>query len=127
MAVPNQILDGTPAYGTTSITINAVTYIVNKETITPNWSNAETYNADGTPNQKRWTKGRYTAEYELQLASGSTAFPPPGSTFTRTPPNETSAVTFVTTTVPFEAENAPGSIRTAKVSAESTVNAITTA
>ena len=48
MPVPNQILDGTPAYGTTSITINAVTYIVNKETITPNWSSAETFNADGT-------------------------------------------------------------------------------
>lgn len=127
MAIPNQILDGTPAYGTTSITINSVTYIVNKETITPNWTSTETQNADGTPNQKRWTKGRYTAEYELQLASGSTAFPPAGSTFTRTPPNETSPVTFVTTSVPYEAENSPGSIRTAKVTAESTVNAITTA
>jgi len=127
MAVPSQILDGTPAYGTTSITINAVTYIVNKETITPNWTDAETFNADGTPNQKRWTKGRYTAQYELQLASGSTAFPPPGSTFTRTPPNETSSVTFVTTTVPYEADNGPGTIRVANVTAESTVNAITTA
>lgn len=119
MAVPNQILDGTPAYGTSSITIDSVTYIVNKETITPNWATAEDFTASGLPNRKRWTKGRYTWQGELQLADSSTEFPTPGATFTRTPPNEASAVTFAVTTVPYEADNQPGSIRVANVTAES--------
>ena len=119
MAIPNQILDGTPAYGTDIITINAVTYIVNKETITPNWTSAEDHTAAGLPGRKHWTKGRYTWQGELQLASASTAFPAAGATFTRTPPNETSALTFAVIGVPFEADNAPGAIRVVNVSAES--------
>jgi len=119
MPVPNQILDGTPAYGTTTITINAVTYIVNKKTITPNWSSTEDFTAAGLPNRKHWTKGRYTWQAELQLASGSTAFPAPGATFTDTPPNETSAVTFAVTVVPQEEDNTPGGIRVVNVTAES--------
>jgi len=119
MAIPNQILDGTPAYGTDTITINAVTYIVNKETITPNWASTEDFTAAGLPNRKHWTKGRYTWQGELQLASSATAFPAPGATFTRTPPNETSAVTFAVTVVPFEADNTPGGIRVLNVTAES--------
>ena len=127
MSVPNQILDGTPAYGTNTITVNAVTYIVNKETCTPNWGTAENHTAAGLPNQKRWTKGRYTYQGEWQLATSGTAFPPPGTTFTYTPPNEASAATFVVTTVPFESSNQPGEIRVANVTAESVVNSITTA
>jgi hypothetical protein len=119
MAVPNQLLDGTPQYGTDSITINSVTYIVNKETITPSWASTEDFTAAGLPSRKHWSKGRYKWTGELQLASGSTAFPAPGATFTRTPPNESLAVMFAVTEVPFEADNTPGGIRVVNITAES--------
>jgi hypothetical protein len=119
MAVPNQILDGTPAYGTATITIGITTYIVNKETITPSWASTEDFTAAGLPSRKHWTKGRYKWTGELQLVDSSTVFPAPGATFTRTPPNETNPVLFAVTEVPFEADNTPGGIRVVNITAES--------
>ncbi len=127
MAIPNQILDGTPAYGTTSITIGANTYVLNKESMTLSWTSAENFTAAGLPNQKRWTKGRWQFSAELQLGSGATTYPVSGTTFTRTPPNETSAVTFVVLEMPYESDNQPGSIRVANMTAEQVIGSITTA
>lgn len=128
MAIPLIIQDGTQPYGTGSpITIGATTYVVESETITQQQTTAEDFHADGTPNRKRWTKGRYNHDLTLQLATGSTAYPTPGATYTRTPPNEASAVTFVVPfTVPFAATNSAGAIRTLQFTAESVVNSITT-
>jgi hypothetical protein len=66
-------------------------------------------------------------EAELQLATGSTAYPPGGATFTYQPPNEASAVTFVVIPEDIYEETNEVKIRTAKLKAESVVNSITTA
>lgn len=127
MPIPTIIQDGTQPYGTGSpITIGAVTYVVESENITPQQTTAEDFHADGTPNRKRWTKGRYNHDLTLQLATGSTTYPVAGQTYTRTPPNESSPVTFVVPyTVPYVATNSAGDIRTCQFTAESVVNSIT--
>ena len=127
MSQPNEILDGTPPHGTTPLTINAVTYIVNTQSIKCTYASDENHTSTGLPNQKLWVKGRYMFEAELQLATGSTAYPPGGTTFTYTPPNESSPVTFVV--IPediFDATN-DVKIRTAKLKAEQVIIGITTA
>jgi len=126
MAVPNEILDGAPPHGTSTVTINSITYIVNKETITPEWKSAENSTSTGRPNQMVLVKGRYKIVFELQLASSGTAFPPPGAQFFRTPPNESSPITFFVSEVPYEATNEV-QIRVANVTALEAIATITTA
>tara|TARA_R110000868_G_scaffold232900_1_gene486614 strand:- start:679 stop:1065 length:387 start_codon:yes stop_codon:yes gene_type:complete len=128
MAVPSVILDGTMPYGTGSaITINSVSYIITDEEITPEWAEAMDNAATGYPGRARYTKQRYKWSATLQLATSGTAFPPPGSTFTRTVQNEATAITFVVLETPYSATNAPGDIRTAKVTGRQVINSITTA
>jgi len=128
MAVPSVILDGTMPYGTGSaITINSVSYIMNNEVITPDWAEAKDNAGTGSPGRRRWTKQYYTWEAELQLATSGTAFPPPGSTFQRTPPNEASPVTFYVVQTPYNSSNQPSDIRVAKITAHEAKNSVTTA
>ena len=128
MSTPNRILDGAPPFGTNSVTMagSAVTYIVNSETITPNWGEAENRNANAGPNQSIYVKGKYTYSGEWQLGTSGTAFPVPGDTFPRTVPNEASTVNFVVTETPFEYTNEVA-IRVAKVTAKQAIGTITTA
>jgi len=125
---PNRILDGAPPFGTTSVTMitSAVTYIVNTETITPVWGEAENRTATAGPNQSIYVKGKYTYSGEWQLGTSGTAYPIPGDTFSRTVPNEASAITFVVTETPFEYTNEVA-IRVAKVTAKQAIGTITTA
>ena len=128
MPTPSRILDGAPPFGTNSVTMvtSAVTYIVNSETITPNWGEAENRTANAGPNQALYVKGRYSYSGEWQLGTSGTAYPVPGDTFTRTVPNEGSSVTFVVTETPFEYTNEVA-IRVAKVTAKQAIGTITTA
>ncbi len=128
MAVPAFIFDGVAPYGTLgTLTIGGVTYVVEDLKVTPSWATAEDRTALGGPNRKRWTKGRYGLELKLQLATGSTAYPIPGATFSLQVKNETSASTFVVIEVPEEYNNDSGNITTVTVRCESVVNSITTA
>ena len=127
MSQPNEILDGTPPHGTTTLTINAVAYIVNTQSIKCTYTSDENRTATGLPNQKLWVKGRYMLEAELQLASGSTAYPPGGVTFTYTPPNEASPITFVVIPEDIQDTTNDVKIRTAKLKAEQAIGSITTA
>ena len=103
-------------YGTGSaITINSVAYIMTDEEITPEWNEAHDNLATGAPGRSRYTKGLYKWSATLQLAASGTAFPPPGSTFTRTVPNEASPITFFILETPYSATNQPSDIRVAKV------------
>lgn len=125
--MPTNILDGTPPYGTIgTITLNAVTYVVESEKCTPHWVTAEDRTATGTPNRKRWVKDRYDLELKLQLASSSTAYPPPGTTYSYTPKNEASALTFVVLDTPRETNNEASFIETATIQLQSAIGSITT-
>lgn len=127
MAVPTEILDGTPPYGTKgTITIAGTVYIIEDEKVTPKWDTAEDRLANGSPNRKRWTKGRYDLELKLQLASSATPYPPPASTFNFVVKNETNPVPFVVIETPEERNNETSFIETVTIKCESVVNAITT-
>lgn len=127
MSTPNRIYDGAPPHGTTDVTTSeAVTYHVNKETITPQWAEAENRTATGGPNQMLMIKGRYKYSGEWQLASGSSLPPTSGATFSRTVENESAAITFVVGEVTVEKTN-EAAIRVANVSAVQYVLGITTA
>lgn len=128
MAVPSFILDGTPPYGTLgTITLNAVAYIVEDEKCTPEWTEAADRLANGRPNRARQTKGRYDLELKLQLASSATAYPPPGTTFTYTPKNEASPLTFYVIDTPEERNNEASFIETATIKCKQAIGAVTTA
>jgi hypothetical protein len=127
MAVPTQILDGTPPHGTMgTVTINSVAYIVEDEKVTPNWSEASDRTAAGLPNRKRWTKDRYGLELKLQLASSATAYPPPGMTFQYTPKNEATALTFIVIKTPEERNNEESFIETVTITCEQAIGSVTT-
>ncbi len=66
-------------------------------------------------------------EAELQLASSSTAYPPGGQTFTYSPPNEASPITFVVIPEDIDDRTNDIAIRTTKLKAEQAIGAITTA
>lgn len=128
MPVPNQILDGTPPYGTKgTITLAGTAYIIEDEDLTPNWGTAEDRTATGNPSRKRWVKGRYTLKLKLQMASAATPYPPPGTTFTYAVKNEASAPTFVIVETPEKRNNETSFIEVIEVTAESVVYSITTA
>jgi hypothetical protein len=127
MAIPNQILDGSPQYGTSNLTIGGTTYICNNIACTMTWTSAENQTAAGLPYQKRWTRGRWQFSTELQIATSGTPYPVSGTTFSYQPPNETSALTFVVLEVPFNATNSPGEIRVINMTAEEARIGITTA
>ncbi len=127
MAVPNFILDGTPPYGTMgTISLNSVTYIVEDEKCTPNWSRAADRTGTGLPNRQRFTKDLYDIELKLQLASSSTAYPPPGTTFTYTPKNESSALTFFVVETPEERTNSEDFIETVTIKAKQAKGTVST-
>lgn len=127
MAVPNFILDGTPPYGTMgTITLNAVVYVVEDEKCNPHWLEARDYTATGRPGRARQTKDLYDIELKLQLASSATAYPPPGTTFTYTPKNETSPLTFYVVETPEERNNSASFIETATIKAKQAAGAVTT-
>lgn len=114
MALPSIILDGVMPYGTTPITIGGVTYIVDDVNINPNWTTAEDNTSSGGPGRRRDTKQRWQGTMTLQLATGATAYPQSGATFTYPVPNEGN-LTFVVSSVPYTANNQPSNIRTVQI------------
>ena len=133
MAVPQVINDGVTAFGTTGIsgnegavTINSITYVVEAQTITPNWNQASDQTATGNPGRTRFTKQAYTGSITLQLATQTTQYPNAGATFTRAVPNESASLTFVVLSAPYELSNSDTGIRTVTVQIQQVINSITT-
>lgn len=123
MAVPHQLLDGTPPYGTKgTITLNSVVYIIEEEELTPNWSESMTRDGNGVVNRRRHLRQPYSLRLKLQLASSSTAYPPVGTTFTYAVKNETSAPTFVVRDVPENRNNEENFIESVTITCPEVVN-----
>ncbi len=125
MALPSIVLDGVMDYGTSPVTISGTVYIVDTENLSPNYTEASDNTSSGGPGRARWTKQRWGGTMTLQLATGATAYPVVGATFTHTVPND-GALTFVVTNVPFEANNNPSNIRTMTITVSQVIYGITT-
>ncbi len=109
-----------------TITLNSVAYIVEDEKVTPHWNEATDRTAAGLPNRLRETKDRYDLELKLQLATSTTAYPPPGTTFSYTPKNEASPLIFFILDTPEERNNETSFIETATIKAKQAMGTITT-
>ena len=127
MPVPSFVLDGAMAYGSRTLTINAVTYKVVSLDIARPTVAAEDNLQTSAPGRKRWTGQRAQLTATLQLATGSTAYPQFGNTFTDTFDSNYGSETFVITEPPYSESNDPGEIRTVSITAEAVLIGITTA
>ena len=114
------------AYGSRILTINSVAYKVNSITISRPVTEAEDSGIVGEPGRKRSTAQRATFTAELQLGTGSTAYPPRGKTFTDTFDSQFGAETFVVDVVEPAETNDAGAIRTLNVTGWKVLFGITT-
>lgn len=116
MAVPRIVLDGTMGYGVIigtsgTITINAVAYIVNNWQVTRGVQEAKDYKADGGVGRQRKTADFDTFSCELQLATGSTAYPKFGDSFSVTCDDQYGPETWYCDPVSVPQTNDAGAIR----------------
>jgi len=125
MSVPNQILDGTPAYGSVNLTINSVVYACNTFNCTTDTKEAEDETILGYPQRRRVVRGRYKITAEVQLATNSTTYPKFGDTFTFTPKND-SSITFYIDSTEQPLTNDAGSFNTIPITATGAIGDVTT-
>lgn len=126
MSSPTFYTDGTPAYGTQTITINATTYLAENITINRPVAEAEDFTANGTPARKRVTALRANGTMSLQASAGTAGKPQMGQTFTLTSDDNFGAETFVLKEVGVEENNDAGTLRKMPVTFDKVVSSITT-
>lgn len=102
-----QYNDGTVQYGSRVLTINAVTYVADNISVTRPTKEIERSNEIGEPSGSVGVPGFVNGSATLQLASGSTAEPQGGMTFTVTFDSAIGAETFYVTG-PGRVENKEG-------------------
>lgn len=122
MPVPNGYLDGTMQYGTSPVTINAVTYILNNISVDRPSTEAKDQNSVGSDQRRRVTATNPTLSAELQLATSSTTRPKFGDTFSVTLDSNYGSETWALDPVNYEADNGPGNIRVVKITAQKVIN-----
>lgn len=125
MASPSYYTDGSPAFGTTTITISATTYVAEQITINRPVAEAEDFTALGIPNRKRVTALRANGTMTIQASSGSAGKPVMGSTFSMTVDDNFGAETWVIKEVGVEQSNDAGTLRKIPVTFDKVVNSIT--
>jgi|DEB3_MinimDraft_2_1074329.scaffolds.fasta_scaffold04937_4 hypothetical protein len=126
--MPNtRYIDGSQAYGSASITIDSVAYIVNSFNVTRPTTEAIDYDVNGLPARRRSTLGLAEFSAELQLAASNTAHPQHGDTFTyEVDPNFASELWVVDSCVP-NISNDAGAMRTLSVTGKKVINGSVTA
>jgi hypothetical protein len=122
MAVSTIVLDGAMSYGSQTVTINAVNYILNNVKVARQVKEANDENAVGAPSRNRYTKGVDELTAELQLETGSTAYPQFGQTFTLTLDSNYGSETWIVMPVDAEQSNSSGEIRVAPLRAKKATN-----
>ena len=129
MAYPKEILDGSMSVGTYgaagsgTVSIAGQTYIVESETLTPNWTTAEARGSTGRINRKRSIKQPFTLALKLQLANSSVPYPPAGSQFTWfSKQTGVGTLNFYVKDVPEERNNEENFIESVSITAEEVLN-----
>ena len=127
MPVPNIVIDGAMAYGSTAVTIDSQSYIVNSWSVDRPVDEIVDKGSTGLPARSRATAQQAGFNAELQLESGSTPFPQFGDEFTYTcDANYGSENWIVHTCIP-NISNDSGAIRTVTVTGKKRITgAITT-
>lgn len=125
MTSPTYYTDGSPGFGTTSLTINAVTYIAENVRINRPVKEAQQYTALGAPGQKRVTTDWAHGTATLQISSGTSGRPKMGDTFSYTTDDNFGAETFVLKMVDYEAENDAGTLRKLPITFDKAYGTIT--
>jgi len=83
--MPNtNVLDGAMKYGSFTVTIDSVDYILNNFQVSRPVNHLVDNSALGLPARSRTTAQQATFTAEAQIATGSTAYPQLGDTFTAT-------------------------------------------
>ena len=126
MASPSYYTDGSPAFGTPTITINAATYVAENITINRPVIEAEDFTLVGIPNRKRVTAARANGTMTIQAASGTSGKPQMGQTFTLTTDDNFGAETWVIKEVPYEAQNEASQLRKFNITFDKVTSSITT-
>lgn len=126
MPSPNTYVDGTPGFGTPTVTINATTYVVETFNIQRPTKDAKSYTATGTPSQNRRVVDWATGTMTIQATSGTAGKPQFGATFSLTVDDNFGSETWVISEVPFESSNDAGTLRKINVTFEKVITSITT-
>lgn len=124
MSAPSFILDGAQVYGTTGLNavINGVTYQLNNINVTRPYTKAMDRTPAGKPQRQRFTSDVATMTAEAQLATGTTAYPQAGTTFTLTVDSNYGSETWIVMPQEFTASNGEGDIRVVPLKCEKAIN-----
>jgi hypothetical protein len=122
MPTPAIVLDGTMAYGTQSVTINSVVYLINNVKVARAVGEAHDEGVDGRPARNRYTAGVDELTGELQLATSATAYPAFGGTFTLTLDSNYGSETWIVMPTDAEQSNSATEIRVAPLKAKKATN-----
>lgn len=122
MSVPSIVLDGAAPYGSRIITINSVPYKVNNIRIARPVSEANDRDTDGSPGRNRYTEGVATLTGEVQLATGSTAYPKFGDTFPLNVDPNYGSETWIVFSAEYAEDNEDTSIRVAPITCRKASN-----
>ena len=131
MAVPRITVDGAQAYGVIVgssgvITINAIVYKVNNVSINRASQEAKDYVPDGGPGRRRVTADFDSGTMELQLATGSTAYPKFGDQFTMQVDSNYGTETWYCLPVNVPQDNSAGAIRVIPLEFNKAYNTVST-
>lgn len=123
MSSPAIVVDAVGmAYGSATVTIDSVAYILNNIKVGRAVTEANDTGVDGRPNRNRYTIGVDELTAELQLATSSTAYPQFGKTFTYTLDSNYGSETWIVMPTDAEQSNEPGAIRVAPLKAKKATN-----
>lgn len=122
MSVPSIVTDGTMAYGTQSVTINSVAYIINNVKVARPVKEANDEDTVGKPGRNRYTVGVDELTGDLQLATNSTAYPKFGDTFTLTLDSNYGSETWIVMPMEAEQTNEGTAIRSAPLKCKKATN-----
>lgn len=114
------------AYGSQAVTINSVSYIANNVQISRGKDEVIDTGATGIPTRRRATETLATISMELQLATGSTAYPKFGQTATLTVDSNYGAEDWVLDPVNHSETREAGDIRVLNITGVKKMGTITT-
>ncbi len=123
MASPSYYTDGSPGFGTSTVTISGTTYVAENITINRPVAEAEDFTLTGSPSRKRVTALRANGTMTLQVDS-STTRPQMGQTFSLNVDANFGAETFVLKEVGVEQSNDAGTLRKIPVTFDKVVSSI---
>ncbi len=127
MPANTQVLDGAMKYGSITIAINGVNYVLNNFQVSRPVNHLVDNGVLGLPSRSRTVAQQATFTAEAQLETGTTAYPQLGNTFTATIDANFGSETFIIHEVTPNISNDPGAITTLAISGVKAITGTVTA